>query len=83
MKRTSVSCRDINRLIRFAHNYMRVHNNKQTLGELLAEQEQARKCKACNQPGEWREGFSAVLCNYHTLLALLGWLNSQPKMLRR
>ena len=38
-------------------------------------------CRACNAAGTWRERFDVVLCSRYYLLALLGWLNSQPKML--
>jgi len=44
----SVSCTNTNRLIRFAHNYMRVHNDRRTLGEVFAEKEN-RKEKQMNK----------------------------------
>jgi len=39
-------------------------------------------CKAdnCNAAGTWRERFDVVLCSRCYLLALMGWLNGQPKM---
>lgn len=37
-------------------------------------------CKLCNQPGEYRDRFNAVLCLTHHLEALLGFLNDQPKV---
>ena len=57
MKRTSVSCKDTKRLIIFAHNYMRLLNSKQTLGEVLDEIENAKgggsmKCKSCGHDVE-------------------------------
>jgi hypothetical protein len=39
-------------------------------------------CQLCNQPGEYRERFKAVLCLKCYLEVLLGLLNSQPKMLK-
>jgi hypothetical protein len=36
-------------------------------------------CQLCDQPGEYRERFKAVLCDKHNLEALLAFLGDQPK----
>ena len=55
MKRTSVSCKDVKKLIRFAHNYMRVHNDRRTLAEVLIEVEKDREESTAKQIGETGE----------------------------
>ena len=49
MRRTSVSCTDTNRLVRFAHNYMRVHNDHRTVGEAFAERERGEAVRAAKR----------------------------------